>query len=96
MKILNRLPYHDRPTALSFGPRRINAQGHQVCQPLRMHKSLFGDSRISESHAAQFRETPDVRHVCVVSGEQIDNVYTIEISMPSWVSSQSGHQIVLG
>ena len=41
MKILDRLPYHDRPTALSFGPRTIDVRGHQIIVWLSLRQLVF-------------------------------------------------------
>lgn len=41
MKILDRLPYHDRPTAMSFGPRMIDVRGHQIIVWLSLRQLVF-------------------------------------------------------
>jgi hypothetical protein len=41
MKILDRLPYHDRPTALSFGPRTIDVRAHQIIVWLSLRQRVF-------------------------------------------------------
>jgi hypothetical protein len=41
MKVLDRLPYLDRPTALSFGPRTIDVRGHQIIDWLSLRQLVF-------------------------------------------------------
>jgi hypothetical protein len=41
MKILDRLPYHDRSTAVSFGPRRVDVRGHQIIVWLSLRQLVF-------------------------------------------------------
>jgi hypothetical protein len=41
MKILDRLPYHDRPTALSFGPRTIDVRSYQIIVWLSLRHLTF-------------------------------------------------------
>jgi hypothetical protein len=41
MKILDRLPYHDRPTSLSFGRRTTDVRGHQIVVWLSLRQLVF-------------------------------------------------------
>ena len=41
MKILDRLPYHDRPTALSFGTRTIDVRSYQIVVWLSLRHLVF-------------------------------------------------------
>jgi len=41
MKILDRLPYFDRPTSLSFGPRTIDVRGYQIVVWLSLRQLVF-------------------------------------------------------
>ncbi len=41
MKIPDRPPYHDRPTALSFGFRTVDVRGHQIIVWLSRHRPVF-------------------------------------------------------
>jgi hypothetical protein len=41
MKIFNRLPYFDRPTAMSFGPRTIDVRSYQIIVCLSLRQLVF-------------------------------------------------------
>ena len=72
MKILDRLPYHDQPTALSFGPRTIDVRGHQIVVWLSLRQLVFpaildtGHSHnltISSCHLAEWAGVDDLEPI---------------------------------
>jgi hypothetical protein len=72
MKILDRLPYHDRPTALSFGTRTIDVRGYQIVLWLSLRQLVFpaildtGHSHnltISSRHLAEWADVDDLEPI---------------------------------
>ena len=72
MKILDRLPYHDRPTALSFGTRKIDVRGYQIVVWLSLRQLVFpaildtGHSHnltISSRHLAEWAGVDDLEPI---------------------------------
>lgn len=72
MKILDRLPYHDRPTALNFGSRTVDVRSDQIVLCVSLRQLVFpaildtGHSHnltISSRHLAEWAGVDDLEPI---------------------------------
>jgi hypothetical protein len=78
MKILDRLPYHDRPTALSFGSRTIDARAYQIVVWLSLRQLVF-PSILDTGHSHNL--TMPARHLAEWAGvDDLEPIGEIEVN----------------
>jgi hypothetical protein len=78
MKILDRLPYHDQPTALSFGPWTIDVRGHQIIVWLSLRHLVF-PAILDTGHSHNL--TISSRHLTEWAGvDDLESIGEIEVN----------------
>ena len=85
MKVLDRLPYHDKPTILSFGSRTVEVRAHQIVVWVSIRRLVF-PAVLDTGHSHNF--TIAARHLKEWAGvdalEQIGEVEVNRRRMPQY------------
>jgi len=83
MKLLDRLPYHDRPTALSFGPRTIDVRGHQIIVWLSLPELIAALAGLRRERERQGLSLTDMAERTGIDRATISKLETGKIANPT-------------